>query len=261
MRRAFSTLGCPELALEPTLELALRRGIDGVELRVLEGRLDLPALLAERYGSPAALASRLGPRSSRIVSFSTSLALPTAGPAERDAFLAHVPWAEALGVRWLRVFDGAAPTAAAGRRETLGWWREVRRSGGWSCDVMVETHDSLVTGDAIAAFATETGGTAILWDSFVTWFKGGEDPLRTWEVVRPHVRHVHVKDALRRPTGDHPWTYVAPGTGEFPFAALLALLEKDRFAGMVGLEWERQWHPYLGPLEAALMAAELQGWR
>lgn len=261
MRRAFSTLGCAELGLDAVLGLAEARGIDGVELRALEGRLDLPELLAERHGTPAALAARLGPRAGRIASLSTSLTLATAGAAERAAFLAFVPWAEALGVRWLRVFDGAGPGGLAPLRATLDWWRDERRAHGWACDVMVETHDTLFTGAAIAEFAAATAGTAVLWDSFNTWLKGGEDPLRTWEVVRSHVAHIHVKDAVRRPSEKFPWTYVAPGAGEFPFAALLAALARDGFPGPVSLEWERLWHPYLGPLEDAITAAEAAGWR
>jgi sugar phosphate isomerase/epimerase len=79
--------------------------------------------------------------------------------------------------------------------------------------------------------------------------------------VRPHVAHIHVKDAVRRPSEKFPWTYVAPGAGEFPFAVLLAALARDGFAGPVSLEWERLWHPYLGPLDVALEGAEAQGWR
>ncbi len=261
MRRAFSTLGCPDLGLDAVLDLAAARGVDGVELRALEGRLDLPALLAERDGTPAALAARLGPRAGRVAVLSTSLTLATAGPAEREEFLAFVPWAEGLGVRWLRVFDGAGPGGLAPLLATIGWWRERRRAEGWGCDLLVETHDTLFTGAAIAEFGAASGGAAVLWDTFNTWLKGGEDPRRTWELAGPHVRHVHVKDAVRRPSERFPWTYVAPGEGEFPFAALLEVLRRDGFAGPVSLEWERLWHPYLGPLADALTAAEAQGWR
>lgn len=260
MRRAFSTLGCPELSLDEILGLAARLGVDGVELRAVAGRLDLPEFFAEAYGTPAALAAGLGGRAGLIASFSTSLKLAHPTAADRAAFLAFGPWAEALGVRWLRVFDGGAAGAEDALVDTLRWWRAERAARGWRCDVMVETHDTLFTAEAIGSFARRLPGTAILWDAFNTWLKGGEDPLATWAAIRPHVVHVHLKDAVRRPHGNFAWTYVAPGAGEFPFRALLAALRTDAFAGPVSLEWEKLWHPYLGPLEEAIRAAEAAGW-
>jgi sugar phosphate isomerase/epimerase len=261
MRRAFSTLGCPDLPLEEIVDLAARWRIDGVELRAVAGRLDLPEFFAERYGSPTALAAHLGARAQRIVSLSTSLKLAHPTEADRAAFLAFVPWAEALGVRWLRVFDGGSIGAEKALVETLRWWQAERAAHGWRCDVMIETHDTLFTAEAINSLVRRLPGTAILWDAFNTWLKGGEDPLATWRAIRPHVVHVHLKDALRQPSGNFPWTYVAPGAGEFPFRALLEALRADEFAGPVSLEWERLWHPYLGPLEEAALAAEAAGWQ
>ncbi len=260
VRRAFSTLGCPALELDEIIALAAHLRVEGAELRAVGGRLDLPELFAERYGTPAAMAQQLGGRAARIISLSTSLKLAQPTPAERADFLAFVPWAEALGVRWLRVFDGGAAGAEDALVDTLRWWRAERAAHGWRCDVMIETHDTLFTGTAIASLGRRLPGTAILWDAFNTWLKGGEDPLTTWAAIRPHVVHVHLKDAVRRPQGNFAWTYVAPGAGEFPFRALLDRLRADGFAGPVSLEWEKLWHPYLGPLEEAALAAEATGW-
>jgi len=261
MRRAFSTLGCPDLPLEEIVDLAARLNLEGAELRSVAGRLDLPDFFRERYGTPAALAAQLGDRAKRIVSLSTSLKLAHPIDADRAAFLAWVPWAEALGVRWLRVFDGGSAGAEDALVDTLRWWRSEKAAHGWKCDVMIETHDTLFTGAAIASLCRRLPGTAILWDAFNTWFKGGEDPLVTWRAIRPHVVHVHLKDAVRKPHGDFGWTYVAPGAGEFPFREMLAALRADGFSGPVSLEWERLWHPYLGPFEEAALAAEAAGWQ
>ncbi|MBA4136058.1 MAG: sugar phosphate isomerase/epimerase [Opitutus sp.] len=261
MRRAFSTLGCPDLPLEEIVALAVKLRVDGAELRAVAGRIDLPEFLAERYGTPTALAAHLGARAQLIVSLSTSLKLAAPTEADRSAFLSFVPWAEALGVRWLRVFDGGAPGAEGPLVDTLQWWRTERARHGWRCDVMIETHDTLFTAEAINSLGARLPGTAILWDAFNTWLKGGEDPLRTWEQIRRHVVHVHVKDALRQPSASFPWTYVLPGQGEFPFESLLNRLRADGFEGPVSLEWEKLWHPYLAPLEEAANAAAEKGWR
>jgi len=262
-RRAFSTLGCPSFTLDQALALAAQHSLDGVELRALGGTVDLPAWLERTYGSPEKLRATLGPAAGKILAFDTALRLDRGGgPTERAAFLQFLPWAEALGVRWLRVFDGgtradAAEIAVAAK--TLHWWRELRAQHGWRADLMIETHDSLITTATIQRLLAAAPGTAILWDAHHTWKKGGENPLATWRALRAHIVHIHVKDSISQPSAPHPFTYVPPSEGEFPMAPLIATLRAE-FSGAVSLEWEKLWHPYLAPLDTALTAAAQHRW-
>lgn len=261
-RRGISTLGCPEMSLEQVLALVGRHGLDGCEIRALAGSLKVPEVLAQAYGSPAELARRLALAPARIVAFDTSLRLVGSTAAERHEFLEFIPWAEALGVAWLRVFDGGREADAAELAEaaaTLGWWRSVRQQHGLRTDVMIETHDSLFTAEKIRRLAAAVPGAAILWDTHHTWKRGGEDPVATWQAIAPQVVHVHVKDSVSRPSEKHPFTYVLPGEGEFPAAPLLARLAAE-YRGVVSLEWERLWHPYLPPLDEALDTAARRRW-
>lgn len=263
LMRCFSTLGCPELSLGETFELARRFNIPAIEVRALGGSLDLPAYLSATFGTPAEFAARLEGSKVRVVAFDTSLRLVGGTPAERAQVVALVPWAEAAGIRWLRVFDGGkaadgAELAAAG--ETLAWWRALRAAAGWTVDVMVETHDALLTAAAINRFVAAWPGTAILWDAHHTWRRSGEDPVATWRAIRPAVVHIHVKDSVAGPSARHPFTYVLPGESDFPIGPLSAALRADHFTGPVSLEWEKVWHPYLGTLEEALAAAAEREW-
>lgn len=261
-QRVISTMGCPERSLGEVAALVTAHGLAGAELRALGGSIDLPEYFADVYGTPERLwieSRRLG---INLVALNTSLKLAGSTEAERTEFLLFVPWAEALGVRWLRVFDGAAPAPAAMMTEalaTLTWWRGRRRAHGWQCDVMIETHDSLFSAEAIHRFAAAAGGAAIRWDSHHTWKRGGEDPVLTWGAIKSHVASVDVKDSVSRPSARHPYTYVLPGDGEFPMGRLREVLARD-YSGPVCLEWERQWHPYLPPVEDALKAAAERGW-
>jgi len=174
-----------------------------------------------------------------------------------------VPWAEALGVTWLRVFDGGRLADSAELAEavaTLDWWQNLRRQHGWKAQVMIETHDSLFTAAAIGRLLQARPDAAILWDSHHTWRKGSEDPLKTWTAIRAHVAHIHVKDSINVPSAKHPFTYVLPGDGGFPIAPLLAALKADAYAGLVSFEWEKMWHPYLPPLDQALRVATERAW-
>lgn len=269
--RCLNTLGCPEFSLEEACALAARHGLGGVELRALGGTVELGGYLAQQYGSPEGLAETLradrekegaGP-AVRVVAFNTSMKLVGGSAAERDQLVEIAPWAEALGVRWLRVFDGGK-TADEGELaravETFRWWREERAARGWQVNLMIETHDSLFTAAAIGRLLAVVPDAAILWDSHHTWKKGGEDPLVTWRGIRESVVHVHVKDSVSVPSARHPFTYVLPGAGEFPMAPLMAELTAANFSGPVSLEWERMWHPYLPPLDEALTVATARGW-
>ncbi len=256
--RAFSTLGCPELTLDEAFALAQRHGIAAIELRALGGSLDLPARLKEEFGSPDALARHLQGAPVRIVALDTSLRLVGSGAVERAAFLEHVPWAEALGGPRLRVFDGAGTGDAsdlAKAAEAVRWWQDLRRERGWRADLMVETHDAMVTTPLIQRLIAAAPGLALLWDAHHTWKIGRGDPVATWAAIKSHVCHIHVKDSVSQSSPKHPYTYVAPGSGEFPAAPLFAALRRDGFAGPVSLEWEKVWHPYLAPLDTALSAA------
>lgn len=262
-RRGVSSLGCHELDLFGTLELAARNRIGAVELRSLGGELDLPTWLERAHGDPAGLAGAWPAGAARVVGLNTSFKLGKNDEAARADLLRFVPWAESMNAPWLRVFDGCASTDEADLRtaaDTLAWWRDLRREKGWRTDFMIETHDALVTAPSLLRLVEMAPGAAILWDTHHTWKKGGEDPVATWSAIRDHVVHVHVKDSISRPSARHNFTYVLPGDGEFRLGPVLDVLERDGYAGVISLEWERQWHPYLPPLEEALRVADERGW-
>lgn len=261
-RRSISTLGCPDYSLEQVLDLAQRHRLDAVEVRALANTIDVPTVLTAAYGTPAKLAERMKSAPAPIVSLDTSLKLADNDAAARADFLKFVPWAEACGVPWLRVFDGGKNADATTHRtmaETVAWWRTERKQHGWKADIMIETHDALFTAASIKQFLALAPGTAILWDSQHTWRNGGEAPLETWRAIKQHVVHIHVKDSISKPSAKHPFSYVLPGDGEFAMAPLRAALAAE-FTGCVSLEWEKMWHPYLAPLDDALTAAAHKQW-
>ena len=218
-----STLGCAELDLDAAITLAQRFGLRQLELRALTNRLDLPTCLAERFGSPAALAAHVRSAGITIPVLDTSFTLADPDMRARDDFLAFVPWAEALGTRHLRVFDGSrvAPFVPAAAIEaaaaTVRWWQGLRTRNGWKVDIAVETHELLCTSaDVLRLEERLDTPVPILWDTWHTWCKGGERINETWDALRAYVGHVHIKDGVREPILQFPYTYRIPGTGEFP---------------------------------------------
>jgi sugar phosphate isomerase/epimerase len=135
----------------------------------------------------------------------------------------------------------------------------LRAARGWKVDLMVETHDTLMTAAALGRFAAAAPGTAILWDTHHTWKRGGESPADTWRQARAQIVHLHVKDSVSVPSARNPYTYVLPGCGEFPMAALRRALGAD-FTGVVSFEWEKMWEPELPTLDQALQSAADHAW-
>ncbi|MCF3650242.1 sugar phosphate isomerase/epimerase family protein [Synoicihabitans lomoniglobus] len=261
-QRSISSLGCPQESVESALALARHLQLDAIELRSLEGGVDLPALFAKTYGTPEAMAAAIGvPASPRICSLDTSLKLFDNTDETRAEFLEFLPWAETLGVHWLRWFDGGKawaddlPLAI----DTWQWWTKLRAEKGWQAEIMIETHDLVLDSAAIIALTEACPGIKILWDTHHTWKVGGEDPVKTWQVIKSHVPHIHVKDSVNIPSARHSFSYRLPGEGQFPMAPLQALLARE-FDGVVSLEWERHWHPYLAPVEDAVNSAFAQNW-
>ena len=166
---------------------------------------------------------------------------------------------EALGARWLRVFGGGTwgdaltPEGAATARAHRAWWAQRRAERGWTIDLILELHDAFSgTPQALAFFARTGGPMPLLWDTHHTWKTAGEAAADTWRQLGAYVRHVHVKDSVPQPSDKLPYTYVAPGAGEFPLQKTLTLLADANFLGVVSLERERHWHPALAPLADVL---------
>lgn len=264
MVRAFSTLGCPELDLRSAVALAEHFRIDAIELRALSDTINLASYFASEFGSPENFGLDVRDLKVRIASLDTSLHLAEAKAHEKEQFLAFIPWAEAAGIRWLRVFDGGGKKSEkadiAAAAETVQWWRDLKSANSYQVDIMVETHNRLLTTSAIEHFLAVAPNTAILWDAHHTWKQGNENPAATWRAIKAHVVHIHAKDSMPIATPTHPYKYVLPGDGEFPMTELRAALAADRFAGPVSLEWEKLWHPELPLLEEALRTAEERKW-
>jgi len=235
-----------------------------VEMRSMSGSTNLPDVLGRLFGTPSAWAAFLKENGLSVCVFGASFRLIDGSAADLEALLRYVPWAEAAGVPWLRVFDGGSTGSAAEiarGAEAFGDWQKERAKNRWQTDLIIETHDALLTSPLLKAFFAAAPGARLLWDSHHTWKKGGESPAVTWTTVAPHTSHIHVKDSTSRPSPDGgDYTYVLPGEGEFPMQELRAALRSSGYAGSLSLEWERLWHPYMPSLDAALASAAKRGW-
>ncbi len=245
----FSSMGQPELSFKAFELLAKEFAMDFLELRSLEGSLDLPGYFSSCGPTVPSVPVRL---------LASSLQLAKASPADMEEFFRFGELAQTLRTPYVRVFGGGnfgdpitdemLHTAA----DTVEKLRERIHEEGWTFEILIETHSAFSSSHhcvALNQLLNEPLG--VLWDSHHTWKLAREDLAVSWDRLGPWVRHVHYKDSR---TADGHCHLVLPGEGDFPTATLLELLDREGYRGGLSLEWEKLWHPELPPLRDALQA-------
>lgn len=259
---AFSTLACPAWDWGKILDFAHQHGFSAIELRGLEGNMDLPA-------SPIFAADRIEQtkkeiRSAelRIACVSSSANLYSEDPAKREKELGDakrfIDLASALGAPYVRVFGGKAqtdknpvPDDATKARVADGLRELGKYSGPRNVTVIIESHDHFTSSatlkDVLQAADSEHVG--LLWDAHHTFATSNEEPEFTVKQLGPWIRHTHLKDS----TGSgEDRKYVLTGRGNVPIQRQIEALQKIGYKGFYCFEWEKVWHPDLLDPEIAI---------
>lgn len=259
---AFSTLGCPAWDLQKILTFAGEHGFAAIELRGLQGNLDLPshpAFAAERI---AQTKRDILSRNLRVACVSSSASLHESDPEKRSKILTDarrfIDLASTLEAPYVRVFgsssDSAHPTVpsddlkarvAAGLRE-LGDYAGPRK-----VTVIIESHDDFTASASLADILHRAASKSVglLWDAHHTFADSNEDPKFTVQQLGPWIRHTHLKDSLGQ-GGDR--KYVLTGRGNVPIKKQIDALRSIDYKGFYCFEWEKVWHPDLEDPEIAI---------
>ena len=255
---AFSTLGCPGWSLAKIVEEADHLGYAAVELRGIEGEMDLtqrPELkgmaIAEtkrRFSDQGLVISDLG-ASARMHEAET-----TARAAQLEEGRRFIDLAHELGVPYVRVFGDKLVMGEAKEktieRIVLGLRTLGEHAKGSGVSVLLESHGDFTGSADLKAILTGVNlpTVALLWDAHHTVVFGKEAPAETWRALGPFVRHTHLKDS--RPHGDGV-RYVLTGEGNVPVRETVRVLVEGGYKGYYCYEWEKKWHPELEEPEVA----------
>jgi sugar phosphate isomerase/epimerase len=262
-----STLGCAEFSLPEICGLLREFDLHELEIRAVDGRMDLPQWAADKGWSPPRATGLLARHQLHFRVAGSSFKLVGNDETSRDEMVRFCQWANSWGATYIRAFGGGTwgkpltDTDYNQAAHTVAWWYRERQRHGWRTELLLETHDGFSASSPcrnLMARLTEPIG--IIWDSHHTWRLGGESPRESWAQLSPWIRHVHVKDSIAKPSARHPFTYVLPGDGEMPLEQVVEVLGEHHFKGTISLEWERLWHPYLPPLREALTRLQAQPW-
>jgi sugar phosphate isomerase/epimerase len=255
---SFSTLGCPKWPWSRVLEQAAALGYAAIEVRGIEGQMDLTKR-PELTGSGLAQTQKdLRALDLRISDLGASARMHEKDPAVRKAQLDEgrrfIDLAHTLEVPYVRVFGDQIP-AGDSKASTLpriveGLQMLGEHAKGSGVAVIIESHGDFTDSPTLLELLQSVAmpNVALLWDAHHTVVAAKEDPAFTYKIVGSFVRHTHLKDSKPDAKGVR---YVLTGTGTVPVKETVAVLARHGYRGYYGFEWEKTWHPEIEEPETA----------
>lgn len=259
---AFSTLACPGWEWKKILDFATQHGFSAIELRGLEGKLDLPALPIFAADHVEQTKEEIRASNLQIACVSSSAQLYVEDPVKRAKELADarrfIDLAAALQAPYVRVFGGRAESdkSPAPSEETKGrvaaGLRELGKyAGPHNVTVILESHDHFTASATLRSVLQQADSeqVGLLWDAHHTFATSNEDPEFTVRQLGRWIRHTHLKDS----TGSgEDRKYVLTGRGNVPIQRQIQALRSIGYKGFYCFEWEKLWHPEIDPPEIAI---------
>jgi sugar phosphate isomerase/epimerase len=255
---AFSTLGCPKWPWTKVVEQAATLGYAALELRGIEGEMDLTKR-PEFAGSRAEQTLKdLHALDLTISDLGASARMHEADPKVRAAQLDEgrrfIDLAARLKVPYVRVFPDKLPADEARADVIARIVDGLRTLGdhakGGGVTVILESHGDFTDSPSLSAIFKGAAhpNVAFLWDAHHTAVFGKESPAQTFAALGSYVRHTHLKDSRPEGTGVR---YVLVGTGTVPVKETVNVLVKAGYKGYYCYEWEKAWHPEIEEPEVA----------
>jgi len=255
---AFSTLGCPKWPWTRVLEQASALGYAALELRGIEGEMDLtkrPEFIGTRVDQTMKDLQALGLTISDLgASARMHEADPKIRAAQLDEGKRFIDLAARLKVPYVRVFGDKVPPGedrkAVVARVVDGLRTLGEHARGGNVSIIIESHGDFTDSPSLLEILKGAAmpNVALLWDAHHTVVAGKETPLQTFKALGSYVRHTHLKDSRPEGTGVR---YVLTGSGTVPVKDTVAVLVKGGYKGFYCFEWEKAWHPEIDEPEVA----------
>jgi len=246
MKLSFSTVGCPRWDWQSIVATARDLGYDGVEVRGVGKDISVPSV--PEFGE-----ARLGATLDNLAKMNLSVPCLASDcclhvPQRREETVrevrAYVDLAQRMGAPFVRVMGAAAvpePTGGVDERfvgEVAAELGEYALPRGVT--LLIETNGVWADSQKLAKLLSDIGSPAVgaLWDINHPFIYFDEPPEATYANLKPHIRHVHVKDALNE---EGKVRYAMMGYGRLPIKRMVGLMKEGGYEGFYSLEWVKRW--------------------
>ncbi len=260
MKLSISTLGCPDWDFARVVREFAALKVD-IEVRGIDGEMEAERIARFAPGRAEETKALLARHGLSLVGFGTSCRFHDPLQMEENVRAAEraIDVCARMGIPWIRVFGNDIPDPSRMAETAAAVCQGLKRACAYGASrgvgVNLEVHGDFNTRQALKLVADEMAdvpGFGIVWDIEHSDKTCGDDFLPFYEVIRPLVRHVHVKDYLRGEGGA--FTLCPVGQGDIPIRAILAKLRQDGYDGYFSFEWEKKWVPSLDEPEIAFPA-------
>jgi sugar phosphate isomerase/epimerase len=255
---SFSTLGCPAWTWKTVLESADKLGFAAIELRGVNGEMELskvPEFVGTRLADTKKDLAALG---LVVCDLGSSANMHEKDPAARQKSLdegrRYIDLAEAMGVKYVRMFGDklpeGEPKADVMKRVIDGFRAMADHAKPAGVTVLIESHGDFTRAPDLENILTSVNAPqfALLWDAHHSFAAAKEQPADTFAKIGKWTRHTHLKDSK---PAEKDRRYVLVGTGEVPVAEQVKVLAAGGYKGFYGFEWEKKWQPEIEEPEIA----------
>ena len=253
----FSTLGCPAWEWGKILDFAKTHNFSAIELRGLQGTMDLPARPEFQPDRIEQSKREIAAHNLKISCVSSSAQLHDADSAKHSQQISDakrfIDLASSLGAPNVRVFGNKieGPKDQVVARIASGLHELGDYAGPRGVTVIIESHGDFTDSRTLSDILTRADSphVGLLWDAHHTFVDGKEDPSFTVQKLGRYIRHTHLKDSVPLADGRR---YVLTGRGEVPVRKQVEVLAASGYKGCYSFEWEKVWHPELEDPEIAI---------
>jgi sugar phosphate isomerase/epimerase len=254
---AFTTLACPDWSWEQAVQKAVEYGYQGLELRGVEGEMDLTKAAPFTGSRLPATKRELKDRGLAIPCLDTSCRFDQEALIDNNISEGkrHIDLADELDTPYIRVF-GDRISDIQSREKIIeqvaaGLLALAHHAEGTSLQVLLESHGDFARVQNLLDVirAVQHPQVGVLWDVHHPFRFFSESLADTYERLKDRIRHVHLKNSVSTNGGVR---YTLMSQGDVPVVEVLKLLESGGYEGWIAFEWEKRWHPEIEEPEVAL---------
>ncbi len=260
MKLAFSTLGCAIRSLDEIVDCAEKFSIGGIEIRGINGEMNVSDISCFSPDNAESSRNLLAQKHIEFVCLGTSCSFHD--PEKLDGAMLEgcraIDVCHRMGIPAIRVFGNKIKSPLLLRETAERVGRSIddlcTYADSYGVSVFLEVHGDFNRAETLMPVVENNKkhkNFGLIWDVMHSDRAYGDDWKVFYDLFRPYIKHIHIKDCIRAKNNGKPRLTLI-GEGEIPLEEIIYTLESDGYCGWYSFEWEKHWVPELPEIENAL---------